>query len=107
MIRSVSHQLNTIAEIKKKTTPVFKKYPVNLAILFGSFARGEAQPKSDLDLFIDTDGKLKGLDFVGLLDTLVHTLKIEVDLIDKSHLEPHSFIFKEIEKNGVVIYEKS
>ena len=72
----------------------------------GSFARGQAQPKSDLDLFIDTDSRLKGLDFVGLLDTLVNTLKIEVDLIDKSHLEPHSFIFKEIEKNSVVIYEK-
>lgn len=97
----------TIEEIKEKTIPIFKNYPVDKAILFGSYAKGEANNKSDVDLYIDTNRKLKGLDFVGLLGVLVNTLGVDIDLIDKSHIEPDSLIIQEIEDRGVIIYEKS
>jgi len=93
--------------IKSKVIPIFKNYPINKAILFGSYAKGEATNKSDIDLYIDTNGKLRGLDFVGLLDLLVDILGTDIDLIDKSHVEPDSFILQEIENGGMVIYEKS
>ena len=95
-----------IEQIKEKIIPVLKKYPVDKAILFGSYAKGEATENSDIDLFIDTNGKLKGLDFVGLIEILFETTEMEIDLIDKSHIEPGSPIMKEIEKEGLVIYEK-
>lgn len=97
----------TITEIKRKIIPIFQKYPVDNAILFGSYAKGEASNTSDIDLFIDTKGRLRGLDFVGLIEVLVETLGIDIDLIDKSHIEPDSLIYKEIENGGIVIYEKS
>lgn len=97
----------TIDKIKEKTIPILRNYPVDKAILFGSYAKGEASGNSDIDLYIDTNGKLKGLDFVGLLEILVNTLGIEIDLIDKSHIEPNSLIIQEIENEGMVIYEKS
>lgn len=62
---------------------------------------------SDIDLYIDTNGKLRGLDFVGLLEILVDTLGIDVDLIDKTHIEPNSLMIQEIENGGMVLYEKS
>lgn len=37
--------------------PILRKYPVNKAILFGSFAKERAN-NSDIDLYIDTNGKL-------------------------------------------------
>lgn len=37
---------------------------------------------SDIDLYIDSNGRLKGLDFVGLLEMLVSALGIDVDLLD-------------------------
>ena len=40
-----------------------------------------------MDLYIDTNGKLKGLDFVGLLEELANTLGTDVDLIDKTYIE--------------------
>lgn len=89
------------------TIPIFEKYPINKAILFGSYAKGEATNNSDIDLYIDTNGKLRGLDFVGLLEILVDTLGIDIDLIDKSHIEPNSLIMQEIIDGGMVIYEKS
>ncbi len=97
----------TIEEIKKKVIPILRNYPVNKAILFGSYVRGNASSKSDIDLYIETDGKLKGLDFVGLIEVLVDALGKEIDLIDKSHIELDSLIINEIEEKGIVIYEKS
>lgn len=97
----------TIEEIKEKAIPILRNYPVDKAILFGSYAKGEATDNSDIDLYIDTNGKLRGLDFVGLLEILVDTLGVDIDLIDESHIEPDSLIMQEIEGGGMVIYEKS
>lgn len=103
----MTSRIISIKKIKEMTIPIFEKYPINKAILFGSYAKGEATNNSDIDLYIDTNGKLRGLDFVGLLEILVDTLGIDIDLIDKSHIEPNSLIMQEIIDGGMVIYEKS
>ncbi len=97
----------SVETIKDKTIPIFRDYPVDKVILFGSYAKGDATNVSDIDLYIDTNGKLRGLDFVGLLEILIYTLGIDIDLIDKSHIEPDSLIIQEIENGGMVIYERS
>ena len=97
----------SVETIKEKIIPIFEDYPVSKAILFGSYANGNATIGSDIDLYIDTNGKLKGLDFVGLLEILVNTLETDIDLIDKSHIEKDSLVLQEIENGGIVIYEKS
>ncbi len=97
----------SVEQIKEKAIQILRKYPVDKAILFGSYAKGEATNKSDIDLYIDTNGELRGLDFVGLLEILVDALGADIDLIDKSHIEPDSLIIQEIKDGGVVIYEKS
>jgi predicted nucleotidyltransferase len=96
----------SVEKIKEVITPILRCYPVSKAILFGSYAKREANDNSDIDLYIDTNSKLKGLDFVGLLETLVEALGKDVDLIDKSHIEPDSLIYQEIKNGGTVIYEK-
>lgn len=86
----------SVETIREKTAPIFENYPVSKAILFGSYAKGNATVNSDIDLYIDTNGKLRGLDFVGLLEILVNTLEIDIDLIDRSHIEQDSLIMQEI-----------
>lgn len=93
--------------IREKIISIFNDYPVEKAILFGSYAKGKAKITSDIDLFIDTNGKLRGLVFVGLLEILVTTLEMKVDLFDKTHIEEDSPMMKEIEDKGIVIYERS
>jgi len=97
----------SVEAIKERIIPILRKYPVDKAILFGSYAKGEATNKSDIDLYIDTNGKLKGLDFVGLLEVLVNALGIDIDLNEKSHIDPDSTIMQKIENEGLIIYEKS
>jgi len=97
----------TIDEIREITTPILASYPVEKAVLFGSYAKNNASKNSDIDMYIDTNGELKGLNFVGLLEVLVNALGVDVDLFDKSHIEPGAAIIREIEREGVVVYEKS
>ena len=55
----------SIEQIRGRLTPVFEKYGVRRAVLFGSYAKGTATAKSDVDLFVDSG--LRGLKFTGFL----------------------------------------
>ncbi|WP_326909778.1 nucleotidyltransferase family protein [Sedimentibacter sp. MB31-C6] len=103
----MSFETISIEEIKEIINPILRKYPISKAILFGSYVNGKAEKGSDIDLYIDSNNKLRGLDFVGLLEILVEAFGKDIDLIDKSHIDPDSLIIQEIESGGTVIYEKS
>ena len=94
----------TLPEIERLLSPVFSEYPVKKAILFGSYAKGLAEPNSDVDILVDSG--LKGLSFFGLLEDVATALDKNVDLLDITQIEPDSDIHLEIVKSGVVIYEK-
>lgn len=91
-----------IVKMQEDLSPIFKKYKVKKAILFGSYAKGNANKYSDVDILVDSG--LKGLKFYGLLEDICSKLSIPVDLIDKSQVVRDSEIEKEINSTGVVIY---
>jgi predicted nucleotidyltransferase len=72
----------TIGRIKKKVLPILKRHSVKRAAIFGSFARGEAKAKSDVDILIEYRSKNKSLfDLVDLKSDLENSLDRKVDLI--------------------------
>ncbi|MCL2343230.1 MAG: nucleotidyltransferase domain-containing protein [Firmicutes bacterium] len=91
-------------EMGRQLRPIFTQYGVKRAVLFGSYARGTATEKSDIDLLVDSG--LHGLRFVSLCEDIRRALGKEVDLFDISHIEKHSRIDREISATGVVIHEK-
>ena len=97
----------TTKEIKEKLFPIFNSSPVERAILFGSYARGNPISTSDVDLLIDSNGKLRGIDFFGILDAVVETLRIPVDLIEASQVIEGGRTEREIAETGVIIYERT
>ncbi len=48
----MSEKVYTIEEIKKLIYEIFKKYGIEKAYIFGSYARGEAKQDSDVDIMI-------------------------------------------------------
>lgn len=88
--------------IKVALTPVFQKYQIGQAILFGSFAKGVARQDSDVDLYVDSG--LRGLKFVGFVEEIRKALGRDVDVFDVSHVEDGSLLEQEIKNTGVVIY---
>ena len=91
-----------IKEIQRRLTPVFRQNGVRRAVLFGSYAKGEACPKSDVDILVDSG--LRGLAFVGLMGHVRDALQKEVDLLDVFYVKPGSRVDKEIRETGVQIY---
>jgi uncharacterized protein len=72
----------TLSFIKRKAVPILKKHAVKRASIFGSFARGTAKSRSDVDFLIEYKGKDKNLfDLVDLKSDLEETLDRKVDII--------------------------
>ena len=70
----------TLDEIAERIAPVAKKYNIPKVYIFGSYARGEANPDSDVDLMIEV-GNLRGLEVIGALEEFKNALNKPVDLI--------------------------
>ena len=96
-----------IAEIVDKYIAVVKEnYNVVAIILFGSYAKNESTEQSDIDILIDSNGKIRGLKYFAIIDMIKQKFGKEVDVIEKIEIERNSKIEKEIERTGVVVYEK-
>lgn len=98
----MTNQIYSPQQIQARLFPIFQEYNVRKAVLFGSYAKGIAQDKSDIDLLVDSG--LKGMAFFGLLEDVVTALGKDVDLLDTSQIIPNSEVENEIAKTGVVIY---
>lgn len=93
-------------EIKAKLLPVFSVYPIEKAILFGSYSKGNPTHLSDIDLVIDSKCMIRGIDFFGVLEDIVGALDIPVDLIEASQVIDGSRVQHENNETGIVIYER-
>ena len=71
----------SIKQIKERIKPVIEKHGIKEVYLFGSYARGEANRDSDVDIYCDT-GDIKTLIDQGFFEEdLVSALGKEVDVI--------------------------
>lgn len=85
----------------------FETQPVLKAWLFGSFARGEEKPWSDVDILIvpDRSGKpFTLLTLGGMYLDLRELLGREVDLIEDGSLRPYAA--ESAERDKKLIYER-
>lgn len=77
-----------ISQIKSRIIPVLEKYDVKSASFFGSLARGEETPESDIDLLIEFKGEKSLLDLAGLKLELEELLRRKVDVLTVNSLHP-------------------
>ena len=64
---------------------------VRHAALFGSVARGQARPGSDLDILValDPEAKLGIFEYVGIKRFIAALFEASVDVVDRAALKPH------------------
>ncbi len=96
------HGILTLDEIKSACKKVLDEYSVKYCILFGSYAKGKATEKSDVDLLISTD--VTGLRFFGIAERLRRELRKKVDLLDLRQLNNNEELLDEILKDGIKVY---
>ena len=98
------HGILSLDDIKKIVSQVLSQHEVEYCYLFGSYARGEAEERSDVDLVVATD--ITGMDFFGLCEYLREALHKKVDLLNLAQLNNNKQLLYEVLKDGVKIYEK-
>ena len=69
-----------------------RSYCVRELSFFGSAARGEMRPDSDIDLLVDflPGAEIDLVEYAGLMLELSHLLQRKVDLVSKNGLKPLS-----------------
>ncbi len=96
--------------MKENIQHIIQKYflhkPVNRAYLFGSAARGEAGPNSDIDILVELDykGGAGYFLFFDMQQELSSLLKNKVDLVSANGLSPH--LKPVIDREKILIYER-
>ena len=93
----------SINDIRVAINKVGKKYNIKNAYLFGSYARGEANASSDVDILIDDDGNIKSLfELSGFRLELMDELGTNVDVLTMDGVQPKFYNF--IKNDQVLIY---
>lgn len=92
----------TIKQIKERIKPVMLKHKIEETYLFGSYARGEANNKSDVDIYcsigdVDTLWKLSAFS-----NELEEALGKEVDIVTIGS-EMHDYFRKQLEEDMIKI----
>ncbi len=91
----------TISFISSEFIPVLKEFNITKASLFGSYARGEQNENSDVDLLIDTNGKLNLFDILRLENKLKETIARKVDIVEYNAIK--SSIREQVLKEAIQI----
>lgn len=86
-----------IQQLQRKITPILKKNDVIKASVFGSFARGEETPGSDIDILVELRRDKSLLDLIHLKNELEDLLRQKVDLLTYGGVNPRlkAYIYKD------------
>jgi len=97
-----SKKLSMINEMRKRISPIAQKYNIERVYLFGSYARGEAKPSSDIDLRIDGNLNFGFIKYYEMCDDLQKQFKKPLDLATTGGLDEK--FLKAIKKDEVLVY---
>ncbi len=95
--------MNLALAEKEKIVEICERNDIDFCALFGSFARGEANKQSDIDLLVRFS-KPKGFDWLDAAFEIEDALGKKVDLVTEKGLSPHvrEYVLKDLQ----VLYDK-
>ncbi|MNM91290.1 Nucleotidyltransferase domain protein [compost metagenome] len=96
-------QINLNKELLEEIIDICKRHAeIEKVVLFGSRARGDNSPKSDIDLAIYANSNFS--DFIEDMENNTRTL-LEFDFSNMRTVKDNFFI-EQVNKEGIIIYEK-
>ena len=90
-----------ILDLLSKTKPELEsRYKVQRIALFGSYARGDQSPDSDVDILVEVDPSV-GLAFVELAERIEEVLGLPVELVSHRAVKPNKM--KSVEQDLIYV----
>jgi hypothetical protein len=80
--------------LKEKKQELAAKYPISELGLFGSYARGDYNEQSDIDILVDFNGRI-GIGFISLAHDLEDIFNTKIDLVSRKGIKPAYLPFVE------------
>ena len=96
--------MKTISLIKKAIVPIAKEYGLKKVYLFGSYAKGNANEKSDVDLLIEKGEHLSLLGLSAIIQDAREALDMPVDVIVMGGSDEE--FEKAIKGSEILLYER-
>ncbi len=88
-IRALPALEEIICTLRTHLPELRQRYGVRALGVFGSYVRGEAKKRSDLDILVEfSDSEITLLQYIELERYLSDLLKVQVDLVEKETLKP-------------------
>lgn len=91
--------IDSIENISTTLAPILKKYSIKYAGIFGSYARGEARPDSDVDILVSLgDQTFTLFDMMNFKDEISEQLKKPVDIVSDRAIVSYfrDYIYKDL-----------
>jgi len=76
-----------LGKLEANKSNLWKRYPIKSLAVFGSYARGEQRPGSDIDLLVEFQRPV-GMEFLDLADDLEKLMQEHVDLVSRNGVRP-------------------
>ena len=89
----------TLEKIAANTRPIFDKYGIKYAGVFGSYARGDARPDSDVDILVSFGDQIFTLlDMVSFKEEISEKLNKAVDIVSDRAVVPYfkEYIYRDL-----------
>ena len=93
--------INDIKSQKNKITELAQKRGIRNIRIFGSYAHGQADANSDLDLLITMDPDRSLLDRIGFMHDMEDLLHLKVDVVNENAL--HHLIRQKVLNDGIAL----
>jgi predicted nucleotidyltransferase/DNA-binding XRE family transcriptional regulator len=88
-----------LVELADEVRAVLATYPVAQAWVFGSAARGDDRPDSDLDLLVELQEGASFEDYVGLDEELAATLGCPVDVVTTREMDSNELLRRRVRRD--------
>jgi predicted nucleotidyltransferase len=83
--------------LKTKKPQLLEKYPISELGLFGSYARGDFNEQSDIDILVDFHSRIDGFEYIRLAHELEDTFRQKIDIVSRKGIKPQYLPY--VEKN--------
>ncbi len=96
--------MTTISAIKKQVEPIAREHGIKKVYLFGSYAKGNQNDESDIDLLIENEQSMSLLGLSSFMQAVREALQLPVDVVTMGGITED---FREcIAGSEVLIYEE-